>query len=160
LIAAKRGQQVAETGAELRFEPSFGLHAEEGIFVGTIAMAAQGETRAQFAAKVFGFGGQWSFVGSCPEGDLLLARERVGTSAVTYAGKLEAVQQQPDIRGGAWTNFNAGFRVWRQQCQNLVDPGPASFERGLGGKSMHEARFGCQCRGNQLTQVPRCAHRG
>ena len=140
MIAAKRGHQVAETGAEFRFEPAFGLHAEEWIFMSTIAMAAQKEARAQFAAQVLGFGGEWSFAGSCSEGDFLLALERVGASALAYAGKLEAVQQQPDIRGRARTNFDVGFRARGQECQDLVDPGAAAFKRGLGGEGVHKAR--------------------
>ena len=43
--------------------------------MGSVAMAAEEEARAEFAAESFGFFGQWSFVGSGAEGDLLLAIE-------------------------------------------------------------------------------------
>ena len=39
------------SGAELGFEPTFGLHAEKRVFVRALAMAAEEETRGQFADR-------------------------------------------------------------------------------------------------------------
>ena len=58
-----------------------------------VAMAAEEEARAEFAAEVFGFFSQGSFIRARAEGDLLLAREGMRCRAVAHAGEFQAVQR-------------------------------------------------------------------
>jgi len=138
-VSAKSGEKFGNANAEARFKPAFGLQAEEWIGVGSVRVAALKEAGAEVAAEGLGFRGERRLVGPGAKGDLVLAREGVGSGAAADASELQAMEKQANFGGGAGTQLDTIDGGGGHEGEESVDAFLAALDGGLGGEGVDEA---------------------
>jgi hypothetical protein len=123
------GTQQREVAAEDRFEPAFGLEAEDGIARGGGGIAALEEAIHEIAEEVLGGFVEEGFVEACSEEDFVAMGEGAGDEAVTDAAVLEAVEREGDFGGAAGADFSGFEKSGREQRLEMGDGGGGAFER-------------------------------
>ena len=138
-IAAQLGKQFPEPRTQTRLQPALGRHAEERIGVRAIGVAAEEKTAQKIAAQVFIFGRERGFARTRAEGDFVFAREGVSRSAVTHAGKFQAMQQYAHCGCGMGTDFNALARGIGDKREKSGNAGLTTLQRSGARKGVDQA---------------------